>query len=500
MSWIQYERPAPFLDTIRSDRAFMALLFVVTCIVFVITSSAWPISEGRDFGRYLTNAVIDRMGDDGRLTNWLIGFFLQHDLIVLKIFLMLGYMLSVFALYYLARLFGKPIARMTALAAILNVQIPVYLHFLCSDPFNFIGFNLWVLIVVRAIFWQKAISGAMVIGIASFLLVTIRPVNQLFILTAALPIICHGFTRRSITTAMTILAVFVAGVMLYSLHNYIKFNVFSLTSSTGIPSYTIYHKTKTMSPANGPASARLFFLVENHLLDKPEYKNFSVTVESFFASGNKRFHGDLVGVADEFEPGLLEKAYLESITTHPKAILKTIIGLMEWGLRQPFDPSLPLQCQPIALPDRSNSLSFEPPQPGQYYSNKANQEDATPAELIHQVNQFSEQTRIRMAAQQPVCFLTDLFKSALFPMFPPMLWFWLLSIPLLFMYYRMEFRLLLGLLLPSGLVIGISLITQSPWAQYRMPYDFPYILSGMLGMAILLDKIMKVYHDRSFFR
>ncbi|MBF0429033.1 MAG: hypothetical protein HQL94_08940, partial [Magnetococcales bacterium] len=285
--------------------------------------------------------------------------------------------------------------------------------------------------------------------------------------------------------------VFVTGIVGYSYINYTKFGVFSVTGTRGLPVYNFFHFNKAMSPANGPASARLAELVEQHLLPQAEYKNYGITMEKFFSIRHKYFCQDLHFLTGQYAPGLLEQTYWESFVRHPKQVIKIVYNLLEWGLTHSFSPEINAQCLPNVPESSSTLVSTYTQPPGHYYSESDLRENPTPADIAEKADKLVASTMAMMQQVTPSCATAEFLNRYLLG-FPMMSYFWVFTIPLLLMYRVVEFRLLYCLLLPGGAIAVISMVSQSPLLQYRMPFDFLFILSGILGMIILMEKLVTI--------
>ncbi|MBF0261254.1 MAG: hypothetical protein HQL97_05350 [Magnetococcales bacterium] len=490
-----------FFKSLTNDYIYILFLALVGTIGFWITAHAWPFAPGRDFERYLTNTInVDGFNfgsnADGILTNFLMSYLLDSSYTIVESFTALGYFLSLFTMYYVGLIFGRTVARVASFIVLLNLQVPVFLHSICSDPFAFIGLHIWLIIVVRY-YRINNIASSIIIGCASFFLVTIRLPYQLFIFSALIPIICHRVSIRTLYNSLIIFMTFCLLWISYAWINKTRHNTFSVNPyQIGyVLSYNIFYFNKSMSEKNGPHSARLAELTREHLLSKPYYQDNAITLESFFGSPQKEFYSEMYLMAERFEPGIVNKAALETIMQHPKKFIRRFFQLIEWGLRQPFKPDMS-QCAEKSPESNQNKSASSATRAPNYFTEE-NSQTIIPPDVLEKAHRIKEQRTLIFKERKVACDTAQSIIKYNFNLFPSMLYFWILSAFILLFYKHIEIRLLFCFLTPCASVTILSFTTQSPWANYRMPFDGLFILSGIVGLLSILQFIALFVEKKS---
>jgi hypothetical protein len=344
------------------SRSSAACLFLLGLAVFAVQSVALPVSPGRDMERYVhlylqlwnySPVLPAQINDRGPLAGLGVGVPLELGGVATELWLGVLFAASIVAWATIARSFGARAALVTSGLLLVYPGYGIVFHGLSGDPLFAAGFAGWAVALTRAI-RRPSVTTFLVAGLGMGLLVLIRPVNQVLIVFALLPLFLHGPWSRRLawtasffigSTAVTqgwkaladlrygdevtlepskaaivvalLLAVFlvppsrrrrvawlaipcvvavvaliaVRGTDLQSPAEYAR--SFAQSPPGVVFLYRAFVMDRIVSPGNGPASRELGRVVERDLLTQEPYRSYGIDLEGFFSSGSSRMFQDL---------------------------------------------------------------------------------------------------------------------------------------------------------------------------------------------------------------
>ncbi|MBF0347184.1 MAG: hypothetical protein HQL81_05905 [Magnetococcales bacterium] len=458
-----FDHPIGFVATIRESKWFLFALFVMSSILFLVASLAWPVQHGSTLGAFLDYYYnLDRsLRTIG--SSMIIGGLLESGYAAVNAFIYLGYIAYLFSSFYIARLFGVTFARIVAVLIVLHVQSMVFFHFFGSDMLSCIATALWAALMVR-FHANETWTAPILMGLATFSLALIRPGSLLFVLFAIYPLFCRSWSLRNLGQSLAFVLAFVVGFVSYAGFNYINYGFFGMIHSTDqgntkamFPGMSLFLNNPIYERSNGPYSEELFALVETKLIGNAERCPICIkknlTVDSFFKSQLEGNWIALLAVEEEFSPGLIRKAAIETIVKHPaKYFIKSILFPAFHLSNMAIEIYLPLEGSGTHKKSTTNN---------------------TPSKAAAMIDYMDSQPGNYQ--------LAFLLKYSLFNLLPPMMYFMLASLLIVFNSQK-EYRLLLVLLLPAFAVFFLH-IHMSLFSRLRLPYDFLFIIGGLAGLV-----------------
>jgi hypothetical protein len=340
-------------------------------LVYGLVSCALPVAAGRDLARYLL--VYGQLFDSdvvyphAMLTRTPVaplvaGGLLDLGPLAAEVGAAALYAVSVLAWCAVARRFGAAAAVATAAALLLYPGYVLLFHELASDAVFAAAFALFALACTRALEVPSA-SRAAVLGASVALLVLVRPVAQVLLLLALVPVLAaRTWPGRIRATTAFVLA---AGLPLlaWTVHNGVRLDDYTLVRGGGasIPLFRAFVADRIVEPENGPASRELARAVARDLLPHEPYRSYGIDLDRFFSSGSSRMHDDLVVLADrtwgwDDDYRHLGRVGREAVRAHTGAYLRGVardtFRLLLWPLYPPTARSEPAPIvagTPVAL-------------------------------------------------------------------------------------------------------------------------------------------------------
>jgi hypothetical protein len=383
-------------------RASAATLFGLALVVYGIESIVLPAYAGRDMARYLQAFV--QLGyhvpvypavltSRGPLAILGVGVPLEIGGWAAELWLALLFALSIVAWARVAFFFGRRAALLTSVLLLVYPGYGILFHQLASDSLFAATFAGWALLMTKATV-QPSIRAFLFAGLATGVLVLVRPDNEVLIVMSLVPLLLRGPWRERLSwvasffvaavvvsqvwtafaewrwgavvslkpsslligiavvlipfllrppwrlrvaAALGVLAVVFLSVKGWpgeSPTAYVRLKSQALTSQF---MYRTFELDKIMSPDNGPASRKVAGVVQRDLLTQEPYRSYGVTVHEFFASGSDRVFGDMTDVVPGNE---LASATREAIDQHTGTFVRSI-GHTIWqqiALRRVYAP------------------------------------------------------------------------------------------------------------------------------------------------------------------
>ena len=342
------------LERFAESRRAAPTLVVAALLVYGAVSLALPVSGGRDLARYLMvyaqlfqehvvfpYALVSRPPG----TPLIVGGLLDAGPIATEVGAALLYAASVLAWCSVARRFGPAAAIATAVALLLYPGYVLLFHTLSSDALFAAAFALFAVLLARALERPSAgRAAALGAGIAALALV--RPVAQVLLLFALVPLLAAPTWRGRLRgTAAFALAALVP-VLAWSGHNAVRGDDFTLSRGGGatLPLFRAFVADRIVEPENGPASRELARAVARDLLPNEPYRSYGIDLEAFFGSGSARMHDDLTNLADrnwgwDDDYRQLARVGREAVFAHPGEYARGVAGdlrdLLVWPMYVP---------------------------------------------------------------------------------------------------------------------------------------------------------------------
>ena len=496
-SLIVYDHPTTFRQTIKEDRGFLGLLLAAGTVLFILVSIAWPLELGRDWYRYFIYFFTFPDGLNFYTmpgTPFILGSIAKGGLSAFFFTALIAYLISLFGVYYVGRIFSRNLARIAAIFALAHIQF-VLLNFYVNSDFLFALFNTILAIVLVRFYQERTLVAYAAIGLACLMVVMIRPIGQIYILLAVLPIVCFGFSKKNLILAGMIVTVFVGGLVLVAAFNYQMLGKFIVTEGgEGLLFRQGYLFSRVISPDNGPASKQLEKMVDKLVTD-PIYTENGVTTEMFFNSPNKLFYYEIVDTyPDKFK--FLNEVTVEGIRADPGKFFQAVYTNIIFQFTSAFDPGavpipqVPKETKQTVKAVKKSECKYASclPIPSTAMSKKNNQlqEHFSPEEQLKHAELKKYLLNIEaIFPKSPGNYMVgELFRSLIYK-YPTIFSFFIATPLLLFGIKRQEVRLLVLFLIPSTAVPVISSFVD-PLPQYRLPHDLYLVVAGLAGIGIML--------------
>jgi hypothetical protein len=497
---LKFDHPLGIWQTFSEDWRFLLGILLAGTVTFFAISLAWQVNFGVDTRSYLAHYF------DLNSTAMQLRTYLVSDIIGLvselpyKIFysvVILCYLLAILWVYYVARLFGIIAARVVTILLLLHFDLTILFHFFASDNLYALAMVLWTALLVR-LHRTTIIPAFVLLGIATFGLVLIRPPGAIFILMAAFPVVMFGFSRLNIRNAIIFVVTFVTCYAAYSYNNYRNYGNFHIVSNSQefIPGLHVF-KNGFFRPENGPNSKELFRLVQEELINRPMYQQQNMDVDQFFINGGFRRWTDLLFVDRVLSPGIISRASYEAIGHNPVAYATSIAKKTYSLISRPFKLALPKPKEPAAASQSKSNLNLKKAKKefipysstpegakliaefhGKNVANirddQAERDVKIMAEIENRLNVFSSAPGNYHAAYFTVTTLSTIM--------PPQTFFLIITLFSLPLFRRPEMRLLWMMLVPAMIAITVSAMIRDDWTRYRLPFDFIFMLIGTVGL------------------
>lgn len=346
-----FARPWRALERFAEGRAAAPALVALALLVYAAVSVALPLAPGRDLGRYLVvyaqlfdehvvypHALVSRTPG----TPLVAGGLLEFGPLVAEAGTALLYALSIVAWCSVARRFGPAAAIATAAALLLYPGYALLFHRLSSDAVFAAGLALVAWLLARAAD-RPGTARAAALGAGVAALVLVRPVSQVLLLLALVPLIAAGTWRgRAQGSAAFVLAA-VLPLLGWAAHNAIRAEDFAVVrgGGTALPLFRAFVADRIVEPENGPASRELERAVARRLLPYEPYRSYEIDLERFFSAGSARMHEDLIGLSDRIwgwddDYRRLARVGREAVLAHPGTYARGVAGdvrdLLLWPL------------------------------------------------------------------------------------------------------------------------------------------------------------------------
>ncbi|MDQ3672680.1 MAG: glycosyltransferase family 39 protein [Actinomycetota bacterium] len=347
-------RPRRALERFAEGSRAAPAVVVLALLVYAAVSSALPLAPGRDLGRYLV--VYAQLFDEHVVypyalasrtpgTPLVVGALLEAGPIVAEVGAALLYALSILAWCSVARRFGPAAAIATAVALLLYPGYVTLFHQLSSDAVFAAAFALVAWLLVRAV-EQPSAARAAALGAGVATLVLVRPVAQVLLLLALVPLLAGKTWRLRLQGAAAFVLAAVLPLLGWVVHNGVRADDFTLARGGGatLPLFRAFVADNIVRPGNGPATRELERAVSRDLLPFEPYRSYEIDLEQFFTSGSARMHEDLTGLSDRVwgwddDYRRLSRVGREAVFAHPGAYARGVAGdvknLLVWPLYAP---------------------------------------------------------------------------------------------------------------------------------------------------------------------
>jgi hypothetical protein len=339
------------LERFAESRRAAPAVVLLALAVYGAVSFALPLAEGRDLGRYLI--VYAQLFDDDIVypyaflarppgTPLVVGPLLEAGPIVAEVGTALLYAFSVLAWCSVARRFGPAAAIGTAAALLLYPGYVVLFHRLSSDAAFAAAFALVAWLVVRAA-ERPTLGRAAALGAGVAAAVLVRPVAQVLLLLALVPLVAAPSWRWRLQGAAAFVLAAIVPLLALAVHNGVRADDFTIARGGGatLPLFRVFVADRIVEPENGPATRELERAVARHLLPFEPYRSYEIDLERFFSSGSARMHEDLTGLSDrawgwDDDYRVLSRVGREAVLAHPWEYARGVSGdvrdLLVWPL------------------------------------------------------------------------------------------------------------------------------------------------------------------------
>ena len=347
-------RPWRALERFADGRRAAPALVAAALAVYAAVSVVLPLAPGRDLGRYLViyaqlfgDHVVYPYALAARTpgTPLVVGGLLDAGAFVAEVGAALLYALSILAWCAVARRFGAPAAIATAAALLFYPGYVVLFHQLSSDAVFAAAFALVAWLLARAVERPSA-ARAVALGAGVSGLIFVRPVAQVLLLFALVPLLAGTTWRMRLQGAAAFVLAAVVPLLAWAAHNAVRADDFTLARGGGatLPLFRAFVADDIVRPENGPATRELERAVARNLLPREPYLSYEIDLEQFFSSRSARMHEDLTGLSDRVwgwddDYRHLSRVGREAVLAHPGAYARGVAGdlknLLVWPLYAP---------------------------------------------------------------------------------------------------------------------------------------------------------------------
>ena len=503
------------------DKYFLSFCLFFAICFYSLTSVAWSVFPGRDFGSYVGYFLGFFESDPPwkhlmTIRTFLSSFIIvigASNIVLLNFLLFCSFVISLLLCYLIGLFISIGHARTFLLIMCFNLPLMIFYHDWSTDLILYIALVPYLAVVLLAARSRKT-THFVVLGVLTFCLVAIRPSNQLFLVVLLLPFLKSGVNRRSIRLAAMFFLAYTVPAVGYSIHNYVRFDTFAIARQGEAWAYRAFTQDKIIHRNNGPASESLAVAIEKHLLTKDAYKKFSISVEDFYASGNKRMFNDLVSLSDEiygwdvnYKP--IRDVALEGIWNNPGRFFQVSLMNLLYGYIGGYPPDQDIREYPIGSLDESNAARGLPS-----HQIQKNSEQESFDRRFENFRSYKHYTYSNTTAKDKpwnpegrVFGQTSLAKPWLdgitfFPeesirngssklgyvirlmadKFPPTVVFILCTLPIVFRLSEYRYRVLSLIFFAALLNSGLPMVFLNASIHYRVPYDFIFVFLGIVGL------------------
>jgi len=351
-------KPWRALERFAEGRKAAPTLAVLAVAVYGAVSLVLPLAPGRDLGRYL---VIYAQLFDGHVvyphalaartpgTPLVVGGLLDAGAVIAEVGAAVLYALSILAWCAVARRFGAAAAIATAAALLLYPGYVLLFHQLSSDAVFAAAFALVAWLLARAVETPSA-TRAVALGAGVSGLVLVRPVAQVLLLLALVPLLAGTTWRMRLQGSAAFVLAAVVPLLAWAAHNAVRADDFTLARGGGatLPLFRAFVTDRIVEPENGPATRALERAVGRNLLPFEPYRSYEIDLEQFFSSGSARMHEDLTGLSDRVwgwddDYRRLARVGREAVLAHPgtygRGVARDLRNLLVWPLYAPVTQS-----------------------------------------------------------------------------------------------------------------------------------------------------------------
>jgi hypothetical protein len=345
------ERRWRSLERFADGRWGAPALFAAALAVYAAVSFALPLEAGRDLARYLLTytelfdadvvypyALVTRTP----VTPLVTGGLLELGPVAAEVGAALMYAVSILAWCSAARRFGTAAAIVTAVALLTYPGYVLLFHELSSDAVFATAFALVAPLVARLLERPTAGRGVAVgLGIAA--LVLVRPVNQVLLVLAFLPLLAAAPWRPRLQASTALAVAAVLPLVAWAGHNAVRGDDFTIARGSGatVPLFRAFETDNIVRPENGPATRQLGQVVARELLANEPYRSYEIDLDDFFTSGSARMHEDLTVLSDrewgwDDDYGHLARVGREAVLEHPgtyaRGVARDLTRMLVWPL------------------------------------------------------------------------------------------------------------------------------------------------------------------------
>jgi hypothetical protein len=520
----------PLLRRLALSRVGAVGLFAVALAVYAVQAIAWPLSAGRDGSTYLiyyaemwhAHAVFpELMLLRTPVAPLLLGpLFQLGGSTLAEIGLGICFAASVVAISAAAASISGGLAVAAALVVLAYPSNGALFHEYSSDPVAALGIALLLLATVR-VAQRPTMARFALLGALTVILVLVRPVNQVLLVLALLPLALPGSWRSRLLRVGAFAAASAVLLGAWASYNRLRYDDLTVARSGAaqIPLNRAFRVERIVSPDNGPVSRELGVLVRRHLLAEEPYRSYGITEEQFYASGSSRMYYDLLVLSDQVwgwhsDYAKLRRAGVEAVRSHPRLYVWAV-GRTVWDeLVTPYSKRSAQQpgtasgatrpAETIVVGGRRlPKPSDGEPIPGQrlfwLFSTPDGRIWMDWSDVAHPVARYryaSDRAQAEAVERQVAGWERDVPNrngvaslssrlNGISSTLPPALVWLLLGLPSLLLWRLPEVRALIAVTGASLLVIGVTALGEPTTLEFALPFQPIFILFGLTGMLSL---------------
>ena len=355
-------------------------LVALALVVYAIESIGWPLAPGRDLGAYLLYYA--GMWDWDAVYPWamlsrtpvgslVVGGMLDlGNPLLVEVVAGLMFAGSILAWAIVASTFGRAPALVVALGLVFYPGYGIVFHDWTIDAPMAALFAGWTLLLVRTCL-RPTWARLALVGIGIALLSLTRPVNQVLLAAALVPLLLRASWRLRLARAAVVggsALVLLAG---WSVLNLVRYDDLTVVrgGGAGLPLFRAFVTDRIVEPENGPASRRLAAAVSSELLPREPYRGYGIDLDEFFSSGSARIHEDLIGLSDrewgwDSDYAVLARVGREAVRAHPGTFARGVAASYWEVLSQPLFAGREAVAELAPVPNQGGAPApVEPPSP-----------------------------------------------------------------------------------------------------------------------------------------
>lgn len=512
------------------------LAFALGLVAYWLDALAWPLQRGRDVWDYWLYYL--QLGDVHPPFSQVMLFRTPVTPLVLGIPMSIGgarfleivmsviYAGSVTAWAWAARPFGRKASIVTAVTVLL-LQIPYasLFHEASSDFLFGALLAVWTGLVIRAGLrpsWRRLCA----VGAGAAVLTLTRPASQVLVLAAGVAaLVAAGtFRVRAARVAVTVAAALVP-LLLWAGVNGIRYDDFTVArgGKAWVPFFKVAGST---DPANGSASRKLAAAVEQHVLTLPPYRRLHVSVQTYFRGTSNLEILRMIALSDQVfgrssNFDVLFDASLEAIRHHPSAYLSSVkttmwrflsqrVALEPVRRGQSYSPGPLVKLvdgKPMPTPIAVSPLvpavawGFNPcptneidrcilKDPSRAFP--AQRDQRRYVALTSQVRSWNAELPVRNGVRA----LEGKLNTLSFDTPSSIVWI-VIALAALLLRRPRGGAVLLVLLAAAGLVLLVHALSQSPQAEFELPFAPLFVLVAVAAFASPRGRLRSVTESRA---